>query len=132
MYAGCQGNLFGSHIFGNPGVVRLATGYAMEESWLPVQTRTFARSDSRDGRDVALNSPPSPTTYQKEKHYIILQQVQISVCRTEHLFLGKSSPLLDDWCSYITMVATSVSLPVAMILQTLFSSITFKKIYSLF
>ena len=66
MYAGCPGNLFGNHIFGNPGVAHLATGFALEESWLPLYTETFARSSSTDVRDVALNSPP-PRIPQKEK-----------------------------------------------------------------
>jgi len=54
-----------------------------------------------------------------------------------HLFLAKAvtairhSPLLGDWHSSITIVATSVSLLAAMLLLTLFSSINVRKVCSL-
>ena len=60
--AGCQGNLFPSYWFHSLGMVRLATGYGLDESWLPVHTGTGTRSDVRRGRGAVLPSPLFPQT----------------------------------------------------------------------
>jgi len=70
--AGCQGNLFVSHVFDSPGVVGLATGYGLDESWLPVQTGTGARSDGRRECGVALISAFCRKTYMHKFASLVL------------------------------------------------------------
>jgi hypothetical protein len=72
MDAGCQGNLFVNHVFDSPSMVRLAIGYALDESWLPVQTGTGARSDGRQECGVAFISALYPKTYMHEAARVVL------------------------------------------------------------
>jgi hypothetical protein len=69
---GAKKIFFVNHVFDSPGVFCLATGYGLDESWLPVQTGTGARSDGRRGCGVPLISAVCPKTYMHEFARVVL------------------------------------------------------------